>query len=530
MTLFAILLAIAAAAFGLAKVLRLPSIPFLVLGGLTLRLVSTRTGGSLAPDVLSGLIEVGLAVLVFTAGTELSPRRMRGRTRSILFVASAQFFSLGMAGLFCARLLGYDWITAGYLGCALSASSTLVVVRLLQERQQMFEPYGRLVIGVLLLQDVLIILLLIGLLSAPGGWPEVLRAIGASVGLGLLSWGIHNYAIGLVCRKIKLDDEELMLGSLALLFGFGALAWFLDVNFLVGAFCAGFALSAFPMNGLVRSLLGSLSAFFLALFFICIGYFLTFPGLETLGHGLLLTVILITVTVLLVTVVAEASGYSTRASIESALLLSQTSEFSLLIALAGLYQNQITEELFSLIVLVTVATMTLTPLLARERVVRRLMSWHPRQQTSEGKVADMSGHVLLIGYGRSGPSLLDSLQKNKVPVVVIDEDAVLIRKLAARGIPSVQGDGADAATLRRANVRQARAVLVSLRHSGDSHFVMEYLSGYEVPVFVRTMEPAEAEDIKALGGTPIRADEAAAEQFMDWLRLNLPREPANASP
>ncbi|HKJ90587.1 MAG TPA: NAD-binding protein, partial [Oceanipulchritudo sp.] len=86
----------------------------------------------------------------------------------------------------------------------------------------------------------------------------------------------------------------------------------------------------------------------------------------------------------------------------------------------------------------------------------------------------------------------------------------------------VQGDGADAATLKRANVEKARAVLVLLRHNRDSRFVMEYLSGRKVRVFVRTMEPREAWEIEVLGGTPIRADEAAADQFMKWLRLNTP--------
>ncbi|MFO7724519.1 MAG: cation:proton antiporter [Oceanipulchritudo sp.] len=522
MTLFAILLAVAAAAFGLARLLHLPAIPFLVLGGFALRFLTERIDWSLPPDLLRGLIEVGLAVLVFTAGTELSPRRMRGRTRSILIVALAQFLSLGMAGLLMARLLGYDWITAGYIGCALSASSTLVVVRLMQQRRQMFEPYGRLVIGVLLLQDVLIILLLVALMSAPEGGMAVMRAIGASIALGLLSWLVHRYAVPLVCQRVKLDDEELMLGSLALLFTFGALAWVLEVNFLVGALCAGFALSAFPMNGLVRGLLGSLSGFFLALFFICIGFVLTLPGLEALWHGVLLTAVLIGVTVILVTIVAEATGYSTRASIESALLLSQTSEFSLLIALAGLYQGQITTELFSLIALVTIGTMTLTPFIARERVVRFLMTWHPRYRRGEEEVGDMSDHVLLLGYGRSGARILESLEREKVPAVVVDEDAVVIRKLASRGIPCVQGDAADAATLRRANAQKARAVLVLLRHSRDSRFVMEHLSGHPARVFVRTMEPLEAAAIQALGGTAIRADEAAADQLMEWLRLNTP--------
>lgn len=522
MTLFAVLLAVGALAFGLARLLHVPAIPLLVLGGVGLRLVAERMGWEVPDDLLRGVIEIGLAMLVFTAGAELSPRRMRGRTRSIIIVATAQFFSLGLAGLVAARLLGYDWITAGYIGTALSASSTLVVVRHMQQRRQMFEPYGRLVIGVLLLQDVFIILLLVALIHAPSGLLEVVRAIGSAVGLGGLAWLVHRYGIPWICRNVKLDDEELMLGSLGLLFSFGTLAWLLGINFLVGAFCAGFALSAFPMNGLVRGMLGSLSGFFLALFFICIGLVITFPGAEELWHGFILTVVLILVTVLLVTLVAEWAGYSTRASIESALLLSQTSEFSLLIALAGLYQQQISAELFSTIALVTIATMTLTPFIAREGVVRYLMGWHPRYRRGEGKVAEMTGHVVLLGFGRSGSRLLEALEAEQVPVVVVDEDAAVIRKLADRGVSCVQGDGADSKTLERANARNARVVLVSLRRSGDARYAIDWLGKGGPTVLVRTLEQADARAIEAAGGIAVRADEAAVDRLMEWLSLNQP--------
>lgn len=520
MTLFAILLSVGAVAFGLSRLLHVPAIPLLVLGGVALRFVADQAGWALPPDLLRGLIEIGLAVLVFTAGVELSPRRMRGRTRSIVLVANAQFFFLGLAGLVVARLLGYDWITALYISCALSASSTLVVVRHLQDRRQMFEPYGRLVIGVLLLQDVFIILLLVALMHAPSGWLEVVRAIASAVGLGVLAWLMHRFGVPWICRKVKLDDEELMLGSLALLFSFAALAWLLDINFLVGAFCAGFALSSFPMNGLVRGMLGSLSGFFLALFFICIGLVITYPGADSLWHGMLLTVVLIVVTVVLVTTVAEWAGYSTRASMESALLLSQTSEFSLLIALAGFYQQQITAELFSMIAVVTITTMTLTPFIAREGVVRYLMGWHPRYRRGEGKVAKMSDHVVLLGYGRGGAHLLEGLEAESVPVVVIDEDAAVIRKLADRGISCVQGDGSDRETLERANARNAKVVLVSLRRSGDARYAIDWLGTGGPKVLVRTMEPEDAEAIEAAGGIPVRADKVAAEQLMNWLALN----------
>lgn len=217
-------------------------------------------------DLLDDMIRIGLAVLVFTAGVELSPHRMRGRARQIVWVAVVQFLTLGISGFLVARLLGYEFTTALYLGCAISASSTLVVVRHLQQRQQMFEPFGRLVLGVLLLQDVFIILILVALLHFNEGWVAIIRAIGSTLFLAGFALVIHRWLVPWLMSKIRLDEEELMLGALAVFFVFAGVSHFIGLPFLVRAFIAGFALSAFPVNGLVRGMLGSISAFFLALF------------------------------------------------------------------------------------------------------------------------------------------------------------------------------------------------------------------------------------------------------------------------
>ena len=186
---FAILLIAAAIAFGLAKLFRLPPIPLLMLSGVGLHALANIWAIDVPEALLGEMIEIGLAVLVFTAGVELSPRRMRGGTREISIVAVTQFVLLGAAGVLTARLLGYDLTTALYLGCALSASSTLVVVRHLQSRRQMFEPFGRLVLGVLLLQDVFIILLMVALLKSPGGAVASALAVSKAIALG----GLANF-------------------------------------------------------------------------------------------------------------------------------------------------------------------------------------------------------------------------------------------------------------------------------------------------------------------------------------------------
>lgn len=520
MTGVAILLLAAAIAFGITRWTRLPAIPLLLLAGIGLQALARWRGVDIPQETLSEMIEIGLAVLVFVAGIDLSPRRMRGRVRPIVSLACFQFALLGLIGFGAAFGLGYDLSTSLYLSCALAASSTLVVVNQLQSRRQMFEPYGRLVLGVLLLQDFFIIVLMVLLLKAPDGVMPTVAGLGGMLFLGLLAWGIHRWGVPRVCHRFDLDPEELLIGALSLLFLFGGLAHFLELPFVVGAFLAGFALSAFPINGLVRGMLASLSSFFLSLFFLGIGMILVFPGAEMLLHGLIFIVVLVLATVILVTVVGESLGYSTRASLESGLLLSQTSEFSLVIALAGVAAGSISPEFFSLIALITVGTMTITPLIARENVAWALMKIHPRYHGGEPLTDELRDHVVILGLGRSGRRLLKLFQEQAIPVVVIDDDAAVIRMLIEEEVPCIQGDGSDPRMLERAYAPQARLVICSMRRTRDALTALEYLKESSAKVMVRTFEEADRKMVERMGALVIPSAEAAADQFLEWFAAN----------
>ena len=523
---FTVLLTAAAVAFGLSRLLRLSPIPLLILSGIALRLLADICSTEPPKLLLGEMIEIGLAVLVFTSGVDLSPQRMRGNARGILIVAVVQFIALGMAGIVTALFLHYDFTDSLYLGFALSASSTLIVVQQLQQRQKMFVPFGRLVLGVLLIQDLFIILLMVALLKSPDGIIAVIGGISGTIALGLTALLTHRRFIPWATTNLKLDEEELMLGALSILFAFSGVAYLLDLPFLVGSFFAGFTLSAFPMNGLVRGMLSSLSGFFLAIFFISIGTMLTLPDLLLIQHSLIFITVLVLVTIVLVTIVAELVGYSTRASIEAGLLLSQTSEFSLLLAYSGMASGLIPARLFSMIVLITVSTMTLTPFIARKSVSRLLMKLHPRYRRGEVDCSNYTNHAVLLGFGRAGAKTLQILKEKKIGIIVIEEDAAVIRKLIAKGITCIQGSSSNKALLKRANCKQARMVICAMKHSEDAYLVLDYLKGTPVKVIVNTFEHSEADNIRQAGGHPIRTALPSAHRFIEWLDANVVNHPS----
>ena len=516
-----LLLAAAAIAFGLSKLLRLPPVPLLILSGIGLRMLAQPLGIQISELMLGEMIEIGLAMLVFTTGADLSPQRMRGNRQGILIIATAQFIVLGLTGICTAIFLNYDLTTALYLGFALSASSTLVVVRHLQQRRQMFEPFGRLVLGVLLVQDVFIILIIVALLSYPEGFLAIMSSLAGTIALGLVALLMHKKLMPWVTSHLKLDEEELMLGAFGMLFTLSGTAYLIGLPFLVGSFFAGFALSAFPMNGLVRGMLGSVSSFFLALFFISIGATLTLPDLQIVEHSLIFTAVLIVVTVLLVTIISEMTGYSTRNSIEAGLLLAQTSEFSLLLAYTGLASGPVTEDLFSMIVLITISTMTLTPFIAQEKVRWVLMRLHPRYRKGEQSCKKYKDHAVLLGYGSAGPKNLKFLNEHGLDVVVIDEDASVIRRLIEKGVPCIQGNIANKRLLKQTNCRQARVVICSMRQSHDAYIALDYLRNYPVKVVVNTFEHSETDHVRRAGGYPVETALASSQKFIKWFDANV---------
>lgn len=520
MTGLTILLLAAALAFGLSRASRLPVIPLLLLAGFGLQLLASWGEVEITRDGLSTVIELGLAFLVFSAGIDLSPQRIKGRMRAIFHVGLWQFFILGWVGIAVALALGYPLIPALYLGCALSASSTLVVIKQLQQRQCRFEPYGRLVVGVLLLQDVLIVFFLVVLTRAVDGWAATFIDIGYLSLLVAAAALLHFKVVPWVVRSLHLDDEERLLFALTTLFLFILLAVQTSLPYIVGGFLAGFALSAFPMNGLIRGMVDSLNGFFVALFFIGIGFLCTFPEATYFLHAAIFVVVLIVVTILLVTVIAERMGFSTRASIESGVLLSQTSEFSLMVMLSGVATGQISLEVFSMFAMITVGTMTLTPYIARDGFVLALMRLHPKARKHKPSTSSLQNHAIIVGYGQTGAKSLKVFEDASVPVVVVDDDPAVIHSLMEQGIECIEGDGSQLKILQQANPEQARFILLTLRHRSNIEALLQTMSAYKASVLVRTFDPKTQAMAEAYDAIAIDAIAAGTTAMDEWFNIN----------
>lgn len=521
MTELAVLLGLAAAGMGLSRWTQLPAIPFLLVGSLGLS--ATEFVGD--PQFVEDVLFLSVSVLLFVVGTNLSSERVGPFKPAALRIGLIQFAGLAAAGGGLALGLSYGLTDALYLGLALAASSTIVGVRLLEERQQMFEPFGRTVVGVLLLQDVIVVLLLPVLIRFPDGPTGILRSLGGTI---LLLGGVAVVMKIVVPFLLEwdLDAETRLLAVLGVLFGFMGVADWVEVPRFAAAFLAGVSLSGFPFSGLVHSEMQPLYDFFAAIFFASLGVAATLPNWSLVGHAALFGGAVLILTPLLVAVVGEWAGLVARPALESGLLLSQTSELSLVVGLQALVVGQIGGDVFGVIVLTTVLTMMATPLLTNASVVRELVRWHPSRRPDQLPEVP-SGHVLLLGGGKSAQLLLRLLRESDYKAVVVDQDPAVVDRLRDKGVTCVRGDGGDLSVLLEAGAAQARIIVSTLRDPSALESLLHYVSD-TVPVLVRVFEDYEAEWVEAQGGTPVRFADAATDAFMAWFEQHGADTPAAA--
>lgn len=508
----AAILAASAVAFVLARWLEAPVVPLLVaVGFATAHLLPVPAGQ------LEDLLLLGAVVLLFVAGLELEPGRIRAQRRVALRVGLVQFAVLAVLGYGLSGWLGFSPAEAGYLALALTASSTLVGVRILKRRQGMFDPYGRVVLGVLLLQDVLVLLLipLATRLGPAGGAP--LETLGAVALLGGASAAVRRWCAPWLERVA--DEEALLLGPLALLFLFLGAAQLLDLPLIVGAFLAGVALSRFPVNGLIRAEVGSIGDFFSAIFFTALGALISVPSPTELLQAAALAALVLVVTPPLVTAVGERYGLSTKSALEAGLLLSQTSEISLVIGLAGMAQGVLDPGALTVIAMVTAGTMLLTPLIATPASVDRLVRLHPSRWRRTSGARIPRDHVVLLGCGEMGRQLLDRSELAGRELVVIDQDPAVVGGLRGSPVRPMEGDADDPETLAAAGVGRAELVISTLPRTTANGPLLEMI-GPGTEALVRVFTEEDADWVRRRGGTPVLLAEGAAGALLEWYEAN----------
>jgi Kef-type K+ transport system membrane component KefB len=509
MTSLALLFIVAALGMAVAKWLRAPPAPFVLGAGLLLRAAGAPLEGSL----IDGGLVLSATFLVFVLGAQMDPSHIGREGRVAFRIGLAHLGSILVVGVPVGLGLGADLRGSVYFVLALGAGSTLLVFDLLRARERFYEPLGRAVLGVLLIQNALVLTVVSLLDTFDDGPLAGARALAAVLLLVLAARLVTRFLGPIVLEHLKLDDEERLLFVLAVLFVFAGAAHALSLPPVVGAFFGGAGLARFPLGAFVRGHLISFEDFFVATFYVTLGASVPLPTLgELLAESALVLALLATSPFLLLRV-ARRAGLTVRASLEAVSLIVPCGELSILIAMIGLSAGHLDESAFRVMITVAAVTMVLAPALSSDALLDRLARWYPGGR-SKKRTLPLEGHVLLVGCGDSGRVVLDALLERGQVVVVLDDDPGVVDTLSDEGVLAFRGDGGDPAQLANLGLERARAVVSFMRRIGDNERLLEIAR--HPPVFVRVFSELEARRVERAGGRAVVESELGKNAFMSW--------------
>lgn len=424
--------------------------------------------------------ELGLIFLLFMIGLEIDLKKIVRSGAVILASAGSQILGGAVLGVLFFWAIGFP-MTAGrwdalYLGVAAALSSTVIIVKVLYDKRELDTLPGRITLGLLVLQDLFVILFLAVQPSLNDLRISVLLLSIARVGILVATlFLVSRYVLPPLFRSIARLPELVLVGALAWCFAGGELAERLHLSREMGALIAGVALSTFPYALDVTAKVTSLRDFFVTLFFVGLGMTIPIPTFPVIALALLFAAFVVVSRVLTTFPTLFALKQGMRASFLPALNLSQVSEFSLVLMTLGVAAQHISPDIknsvsFAFVFLAVLSTfaMTNSDWIARQ-VVRLLKGFGLRDL--DGQQAGDAGHghgapILLLGFFRAASSLIADLEKEDPEllkdIAVVDFNPVVFANLSARGVKVQYGDIAQRETLIHAGIEQAEIIVCTI--------------------------------------------------------------------
>lgn len=507
----AAILVVSALAALLAVLLRQPILLGLLIAGIALGpgvLGLVRIDESIAL-----LAEVGIALLLFLVGLKLDVRIVARLGPVALVVGLAQIVLTFLLGLGIAAAFGRTGIAAVYLGLALTFSSTVVVVKLLTDVRMIDRLHGRLAVGILVIQDIVVVLAMIALTATAG---DGAIAIGEFVGvlmrgvvLVLASLVLGRFVATPTMHLLGRQAELLVLGAIAWAVSFGALSTILGFSAEVGAFLAGMTLASTPYREAISGRLTPLRDFLLLFFFIEIGAGIDPASLRAgLPIALTLSAAALVAKPIIVTGLLSLAGHRQKVSLATGITLAQISEFSLILVALGVAQGSVGSDIAGIVTTTALITIAVSSqMIARtERLVDRLSSRLPRL---ERRVADhatfedgppLRPDVIVVGLGRFGSTVVEELLDRGEHVVGVDFDPRAVAE-GRLGIPILYGDADDPSLGEHLPLEGSRWVVSTLRSLEANLTLVRslHLNGYPGAIAVASEDPADCERLRAAG-------------------------------
>ena len=511
------------------------------------------------PTIATQLAEIGVILLMFGVGIHFSFRDLVAVRSVVIPGAAIQIAAMTSLGTALGLALGYGIGGGLELGLAISVASTVVLLRTLEDRDELDTQQGRIAVGWLIVQDLFMVVVLVllpviapSLGGASGGTHgetgsnagpllQVAFAIGRAgvfailmvvAGARLIPW--------LLLQVARLGSRELFtLAVLAVALGIAyAASTVFGVSFALGAFLAGLVVSESDMSHQAAADALPLRDAFAVLFFVSVGMLLDPTYLVTNPLAIVAVVALIVVAQPLIALaIVLVFGYPPRVALTVAAGLGQIGEFSFIVGTLGLTLGLLPSDGFQLIVAGALLSITLNPLLFaligpldRRLRDRRWLRGLTRRTIGElaaidqDQRAQLVNHAVICGYGRVGRLIGPALERRGFKYSVITQEREVVDRLRAAGVIAIYGDASHTEVLQMANVSTARLVVVATSEPNETRLIVERVRALDpgVDIVVRTHSDGEAAYMRSLGAK-VQAVHGERELAVQMARYSLRR-------
>lgn len=443
------------AAFIVSYIVRAFNQPIIIgyiMAGIIVSPFLIRTGAS--TDIISIFGDFGISFLLFIVGLHLNPKVIKEIGVSSLLIGIIQIGStFGITYLIAKSLLGFTNVASLYVGIGIAFSSTIIIMKLLSDKKQLDSLYGKISIGVLIIQDLVAVGVLMFISSVSGGTENALNLgtkgviSGAIIILALFFVGY--FVLPKMMKRIAKSQELLFLFSICWCFVLAALFAYIGFSMEIGSLIAGVILSVSPYATEISSKIRPLRDFFLIIFFIILGLKVQLTNIGTiLFNAIILSGIALVLKPFVLMITMRFFGFTKRTNFLVSTTLGQISEFSLILLGLGISFGQITGEIMNTMIL----TMIFTILFSSYMIIYSskfynlmlpLLGLFEKRSIKKEKKIDKNYDAILFGYNRIGFSILNSLKRMKRKYLVVDFNPDTITNLKKFDIPCLYGDVYD---------------------------------------------------------------------------------------
>ena len=464
------------------------------------------------------LAHLGIAILLFVVGLKLDLHIIRTMGVVALFTGLGQVLFTSIVGYLIGLALGLSPIGALYVAVALTFSSTIIIVKLLSDKRELDALHGRIAIGFLIVQDIVVILAMIVLTAI--GTANVESSLGQEALMVVLKGLLMLAVVALLMRYIIPGLVGKLAHSAELLILF-AIAWavlgasagkMLGFSQEVGAFLAGISLASTHYRELIGARLVSLRDFLLLFFFISLGASLDMSSLtDQLLPALLFSVFVLVGNPLIVMIIMGYMGYRKRTGFLAGLTVAQISEFSLILAALGYSLGHLDKETVGLITLVGLITISVSTYMILysyplyERLAPYLSIFERKVPYREAELdhenSTMKTDIILFGLGRFGLVMANNLQEKNFSILGVDFNPEFVEKVANHDLNTRYGDAEDPEFVSHLPLHQAQWVVATIRDKHTNLALLKTLrqEGFTGKVAVAAKNQTEADFYKSQG-------------------------------